>query len=1135
MASLEECVGKYIKEDGEEKQKSLESLVDKIASGEWKLVELVIELGQFLTDDVDDQARCEAIACLSKTLTMLDKDQLSCKENEHLVKFFIMKFQDEILAFKYILTGINALCLMLSFDNIDNINEILIHLCDAYNPKNFNASIRYLAFQILENLKNFSYTKIDENNGLNDLYIKAFLNVANGEKDPRNLLISFNLNKYILQNLHNLQEFKEDLFDVTFCYFPITFKPPKNDPYKISVFDLKTSLTNALTANEVTSDDLLGNLFDKLTSDSLSVKLDVVLTLKAAIINFSSECIFNHWLQIWDALKFEILHNSSLHYEIIIIRLHELLFNNKALPTNLDLLTLEEKEKEQITQIMVTVLSIFTIIAEKMIGENDGYLDNFLSKVGDDLIDSKPKFGKQTYLIASSIAQANTDSFNFIINNFLPSIFESQENSNIDEQIVLIDELSFILYACFNLYGSYDKPLSSEYKENKLSEFFKDEIIMLLTKSLLTSSPKFANLQIKSLQCLRILVELNGFLNTNEVTMIMNYLIDILIEYTENPENEKMIMFKKIYPFCINVLFAICRYNSDLISTIFMPKFLSTLLSNDSLLKTEKTLKVLSDVALYDGILLEYLCVRLTSRLYESKNFANDVLLVNVIYQLLLKFLRKDVNFKTNNTFVKSYIPNLLRFFMHLSKIDNTLEEDSLIELGSRIIYLIILRCDDFYLYQKLLNDVKIIFFSDADLSKELPTLLILDQIKPINVLSKPTKLISIVDKIFAAVDYKKTEFPLSSTDTIDTIIKMEYNNLSSYERLNYLQLIAIIVNKWNIQTSYLSNIIAGLQAKISHNLFNSSWELELLAWIAKGLLLRNDPLSKECIRFQCELLDKVALVDDENGDLGLKVCKSFKILVDENMIFQQDFLDDKLPQKNIVSPNEGSTEITKNLSKLMAFSDRNNNLNYRLLYKQQCYNYIIPDLILKFKSANNNVEIDLKTTLLRKRYYLTAFSLISRYMKADIILVELNRIFPLLLETLKVRDTKVRVAGLTTLSPLIINKTSGYISNYLSTLIPALINNMKSKCYFERDFEKNSNSLTVDLEDIKFNSTEVRILSIECLMKLVRVCGSVKIIPYKDMVVKYLCIALDDKKRTVRKKACDCRQEYIELGQVKA
>ena len=38
------------------------------------------------------------------------------------------------------------------------------------------------------------------------------------------------------------------MFDVTFCYFPIMFKPPPNDPYGITAEDLKLALRSCMAA-----------------------------------------------------------------------------------------------------------------------------------------------------------------------------------------------------------------------------------------------------------------------------------------------------------------------------------------------------------------------------------------------------------------------------------------------------------------------------------------------------------------------------------------------------------------------------------------------------------------------------------------------------------------------------------------------------------------------------------------------------------------------------------------------------------------------------------------------------------------------------------------------------------------------
>ncbi len=35
---------------------------------------------------------------------------------------------------------------------------------------------------------------------------------------------------------------RQDMFNIIFCYFPITFRPPKDDPYGITSEDLRLAL-----------------------------------------------------------------------------------------------------------------------------------------------------------------------------------------------------------------------------------------------------------------------------------------------------------------------------------------------------------------------------------------------------------------------------------------------------------------------------------------------------------------------------------------------------------------------------------------------------------------------------------------------------------------------------------------------------------------------------------------------------------------------------------------------------------------------------------------------------------------------------------------------------------------------------
>lgn len=68
-------------------------------------------------------------------------------------------------------------------------------------------------------------------------------------------------------------DFSELLFDSVFNYFPITFRPPPNDPYGITAQDLKDRLQTCISSNSLFAPFAFPALLDKLDSTSINVKV----------------------------------------------------------------------------------------------------------------------------------------------------------------------------------------------------------------------------------------------------------------------------------------------------------------------------------------------------------------------------------------------------------------------------------------------------------------------------------------------------------------------------------------------------------------------------------------------------------------------------------------------------------------------------------------------------------------------------------------------------------------------------------------------------------------------------------------------------------------------------------------------
>ena len=95
-------------------------------------------------------------------------------------------------------------------------------------------------------------------------FLNSYIKMVDGEKDPRNLLLLFSVDRVILLEFEIESHIEvrtwrgdkasptddiQELFDITFCYFPIAFRPPPNDPYGITADDLKTALRRCMSAS----------------------------------------------------------------------------------------------------------------------------------------------------------------------------------------------------------------------------------------------------------------------------------------------------------------------------------------------------------------------------------------------------------------------------------------------------------------------------------------------------------------------------------------------------------------------------------------------------------------------------------------------------------------------------------------------------------------------------------------------------------------------------------------------------------------------------------------------------------------------------------------------------------------------
>jgi DNA repair/transcription protein MET18/MMS19 len=115
--------------------------------------------------------------------------------------------------------------------------SIPVQILENFNVQSYNQPVRNRVFQIVQ----YALDKYTPELAKQPQFVPGFITALEGEKDPRNLLIGFKITRHIISAFET-DHYVEDLFDMLFSYFPITFRPPPDDVIGITAEDLKDSL-----------------------------------------------------------------------------------------------------------------------------------------------------------------------------------------------------------------------------------------------------------------------------------------------------------------------------------------------------------------------------------------------------------------------------------------------------------------------------------------------------------------------------------------------------------------------------------------------------------------------------------------------------------------------------------------------------------------------------------------------------------------------------------------------------------------------------------------------------------------------------------------------------------------------------
>uniref|UniRef100_A0A4X2LBR8 MMS19 nucleotide excision repair protein n=1 Tax=Vombatus ursinus TaxID=29139 RepID=A0A4X2LBR8_VOMUR len=270
-----------------------------VKSGRYTVLQVVEALGSCL-ENPEPRTRGRGIQLLSQVLLQCHPLLLE-KEVVHLTLFYENQLKDHHLVIPSVLQGLRALS-MCDVLPPGLAVSVLKAIFQEVHVQSLTQMDRHTVYSIITN---FMRTREEELKGLGADFTFGFIQVMDGEKDPRNLLVAFRIVYDLISKDYSLGPFVEELFEVTSCYFPVDFTPPPNDPHGIQREDLILSLRAVLASTPRFAEFLLPLLIEKVDSEMLSAKLDSLQTLNACCAVYGQKELKDFLPSLWASIRRE--------------------------------------------------------------------------------------------------------------------------------------------------------------------------------------------------------------------------------------------------------------------------------------------------------------------------------------------------------------------------------------------------------------------------------------------------------------------------------------------------------------------------------------------------------------------------------------------------------------------------------------------------------------------------------------------------------------------------------------------------------------------------------------------------------------------------------------------------------------
>ncbi|XP_017358249.1 MMS19 nucleotide excision repair protein homolog isoform X3 [Cebus imitator] len=451
-----------------------------VKSGNYTVLQVVEALGSSL-ENPEPRTRARGIQLLSQVLLQCHSLLLE-KEVVHLILFCENRLKDHHLVIPSVLQGLKALSLCVALPPGLAVS-VLKAIFQEVHVQSLPQVDRHTVYNIITN---FMRTREEELKGLGADFTFGFIQVMDGEKDPRNLLVAFRIVHDLISRDYSLGPFVEELFEVTSCYFPIDFTPPPNDPYGIQREDLILSLRNVLASTPRFAEFLLPLLIEKVDSEILSAKLDSLQTLNACCAVYGQKELKDFLPSLWASIRREVFQTASERVEAEgLAALHSLT--------------------------VCLSRSVLSADAEDLL---DSFLNNILQDCRHHLCEPDMKLVWPSAKLLQAAAGASARACDYITSNVLPLLLEQfHKHSQSSQRRTILEMLLGFL--------KLQQNWSYEDKDQRPVNGFKDQLCSLVFMALTGPSTQ---LQLVGIHTLTVLGAQPDLLSSEDLELAVGHL-----------------------------------------------------------------------------------------------------------------------------------------------------------------------------------------------------------------------------------------------------------------------------------------------------------------------------------------------------------------------------------------------------------------------------------------------------------------------------------------------------------------------------------------------------------------------------------------------------------------------------------